>query len=128
MLPKAREDFHINKFLQSKNRLQTASGFLSGTPCGNRTHNEPLGGVYYIHLTKGANCHVLILQYGSNFVNKKGRPLSALRWLFFFGVLVIVEEIIPVYCIQLFLILFGESWSLWELFKFLSSRQLYLLL
>ena len=96
-------------------------------PKGGR-YNIFLGGVYYIHLTKGANCHVLILQYGSNFVNKKGRPLSALRWLFFFGVLVIVEEIIPVYCIQLFLILFGESRSLWELFKFLSSGQLYLLL
>ena len=35
--------------------------FLFGTPCGNRTHNCPLGGDCYIHLTKeaaisGYNC------------------------------------------------------------------------
>ena len=31
-----------------------------GTPCGNRTHNGPLGGGCYIHLTKEANIKFLL--------------------------------------------------------------------
>ncbi len=32
---------------------------LFGTPCGNRTHNGPLGGGCYIHLTKEARRKIL---------------------------------------------------------------------
>ena len=33
----------------------TENRSLFGTPCENRTHNGPLGGGCYIHLTKEAN-------------------------------------------------------------------------
>ena len=34
---------------------------LFGTPSGNRTHNLPLGGAYYIHLTMEADLYLVEL-------------------------------------------------------------------
>ena len=46
-------DSRLNRFKQKK--ATRGCSILFGTPCGNRTHNGPLGGGCYIHLTKEAN-------------------------------------------------------------------------
>ena len=59
-------NFVLNADLNDNKKRPMSIGRFFGTPCGNRTHNGPLGGGCYIHLTKEALsvnlCYYLSLQ------------------------------------------------------------------